>query len=341
MAIGAPTGVDISVVVPTYKGSASLPDLVERTEAFFARRQLCGEIVIVNDASPDGTWSVVQRLADAHPSVVGIDLLTNHGQARTTLCGIAHARGEFVATMDDDLQQWPEDLERLYDALAEHPEWDAAVGTWSRDQPSLAKRVGSWAHAAVDRYAYGTPKDYRHTSFRMMRRPLADALVEYDTRTPVLGPLIRQLSSQVYNVEVRHSPRTLGSSTITLRESLDRVITNIVHGTNLPLRLLSRLGVFAAVLSCLLSAVLLVDWLLGSHRTPGWASVFLAVTFFGGMCLIGIATIGRYLSVVLEETRGSPKWAVRRVVAAGVPGEVPVPYTGPRPLEDHRAADTA
>jgi dolichol-phosphate mannosyltransferase/undecaprenyl-phosphate 4-deoxy-4-formamido-L-arabinose transferase len=339
MTAGRTADIDISVVVPTYKGGQSLPELVQRTETFFLERELRGEIVIVNDASPDGSWSVVQRLAAAHPTVVGIDLLTNHGQARATLCGIAHARGELVATMDDDLQQWPEDLGRLYDALAEHPEWDAAIGTWGRDQPSLAKRLGSWVHAAVDQYAQGTPKGFRHTSFRMMRRPLADALCEHDTRTPVLGPLVRQLSSEVHNVEVRHSPRSVGSSTITLRESIDRVVTNIIHGTTLPLRILSRLGVFAAVVSALLSAVLFINWIFGAHHSPGWASVFLATTFFGGMCLIGIATIGRYLSVVLEETRGSPKWAVRRVVLAeSVPAEVP--FTGPRPIED-RAADTA
>jgi len=109
--------------------------------------------------------------------------------------------------MDDDLQQWPEELGKLLDALKEHPEWDAAVGSWHRDHESMTRRVGSWVHARVDRYVHGTPVGYRHTSFRLLRRPLADALVEHGTRTPVLSPMVRQMSSQVYNVEVRHSER--------------------------------------------------------------------------------------------------------------------------------------
>ena len=248
------SGIDISVVVPTYRGAESLRELVARAQALFAERGLSGEIVLVNDASPDSTWSVIGELTRDHTGVVGVDLLTNHGQARATLCGIAYARGRFIATMDDDLQHWPEDLGVLYDALEAHPDWDAVVGTWPRDHPQLIKRFGSWLHGTVDRRIQGTPKGFRHSSFRMMRRPLADALVEHETRTPVLSPLVVQLSNQVHNVEVRHSERKHGTSTITFRESIDRVVTNIIHGTTLPLRILARLGAAAAFLSAVAAA---------------------------------------------------------------------------------------
>jgi hypothetical protein len=121
----------------------------------------------------------------------------------------------------------------------------------------------------------------------------------------------------VHNVEVAHSERPFGQSTITLRESVDRVITNIIHGSTLPLRLLARLGVVAAMFSVLIGLYFLARWVAGIQTPPGWASVMLATVFFGGMILIGIATIGRYLSVIVEETRGRPKWAVRNVVDAG------------------------
>jgi hypothetical protein len=315
--------IDISVVVPTYKGIASLPDLVARSQAFFDSRQLRGEIILVNDASPDATWSVIEELARVNSSVIGVDLMTNHGQALATLCGIAHARGRLVATMDDDLQQWPEELGKLIDGLEEHPEWDGAVGTWDRDQTQLLKRVGSWVHAATDRYVQGTPSGFRHTSFRLLRRPLADALVEHQTRTPVLGPLIRQLSSQIHNVEVRHSERPHGRSTITMRESVNRVITNIIHGTTLPLRLLARLGFAAATFSVLVGIWFTARWMAGIQTPPGWASVMLATVFFGGMILVGISIVGRYLGVIVEETRGRPKWAVRRVLDVGHLAELP------------------
>ena len=90
--VRATPSIDISVVVPTYKGAASLPELVARLDAFFASRQLHGEVVLVNDSSPDDTWPVIERVARLHSSVVAIDLMSNEGQALATLCGIAHAR---------------------------------------------------------------------------------------------------------------------------------------------------------------------------------------------------------------------------------------------------------
>jgi dolichol-phosphate mannosyltransferase/undecaprenyl-phosphate 4-deoxy-4-formamido-L-arabinose transferase len=335
--VRATESIDISVVVPTYKGARSLDDLVRRTEAFLAERTLRGEIILVNDSSPDDTWSVIERLTRAHQSVVGIDLMTNEGQALATLCGIAHARGRFVATMDDDLQQWPEDLGKLLDALDEHPDWDAAIGSWDRDHNTLSKRFGSWMHARVDHYVHGTPRGFRHTSFRLMRRPLADALVEHQTRTPVLSPMVRQLSSQVYNVEVRHSAREHGGSTITLRESVRRVITNVVHGTTLPLRLLSRLGAAAAALSVILTVFFVARWAVGIQTPPGWASDVLLILFFGGMSLLGIGIIGRYLGVIVEETRGRPKWGVRRVLDSRRVAELPYDEGDP----DAAEAETA
>jgi dolichol-phosphate mannosyltransferase/undecaprenyl-phosphate 4-deoxy-4-formamido-L-arabinose transferase len=312
--------------------------LVARTEAFFTARPIRGEIVLVNDASPDATWSVIEELARSHNCVVGLDLMSNHGQALATLCGIAHARGRLVATMDDDLQQPPEELGKLLDALDTHPEWDAAIGRWDRDQAKVSKRFGSWLHAAVDRYVQGTPGSFRHTSFRVLRRPLADALVEHETRTPVLSPLIRQLSGQVHNVDVEHAERPYGTSTITLRESVNRVTTNIIHGTTLPLRILSRLGAAAAAFSLLLAAFFIARAAAGIQTPPGWASQTLITVFFGGMCLLGIGVIGRYLGVIVEETRGRPKWAVRTVLDVGRLTELPLEEGS---LDGPSEADTA
>ena len=79
----------------------------------FDRRGLSFEILLVNDASPDGTWGVIEQLSADDDRVIGVDLLSNHGQPMATMCGLAIARGELVATMDDDLEHRPDQLERV------------------------------------------------------------------------------------------------------------------------------------------------------------------------------------------------------------------------------------
>lgn len=304
---------ELSIVVPTYRGAESVGELLDRIAATLRERDSNYEVIVVNDASPDDTWERLEGLAPQHPELVAVDLLANRGQAVATLAGMAHARGDLVATMDDDLQQPPEQLPVLLDALAANPRWDAAVGTWRRDH-GIFRAAGSWVHAVVDRLAHGTPTSFRHTSFRVMRRPLVDALLAHETRTPVLGPLITQLSSQTHNVPVEHHDRKYGSSTITLRESITRVFTNLIHGTTLPLRLLSRLGLIVAFASLVVSLVFLIRWILGTDAPPGWTSSFLATMFFGGVILFGIGLLGEYTSVVIKEVRRPPKWNVRALL---------------------------
>lgn len=312
---------DLSVVVPTYRNGAGLADLSRRVLAVFDAERIDGELILVNDQSPDDTWQIVERLAAADQRIHGVDLLANHGQAEATICGLAHANGALVATMDDDLQQLPEDLPVLLRALDDDPSLDCVVGSWERDQKGRVKRMGSWIHARVDEVVHGTPRGFRHTSFRVLRRPLVAALVAHETRTPVLGPLVSQMSGRIANVEVRHQDRHRGRSTIGIRESVSRVVTNAIHGTEWPLHFITAVGVAASILSVLVGALFLARWIAGVSTPPGWASVFLATVFFGGLVLLAIATIGRYLAVVLQETRGRPRWSVRRVTT-GVATEV-------------------
>src|SRR5688572_33480934 len=103
----------VSVVIPTYNSAPSLELLLDRLAAVLSRRGVEFEIVMVNDASPDDTLPVLERLALGRPYLRVIDLQINHGQARATMCGLAHTSGDLVATMDDDLQQPPEQLDTL------------------------------------------------------------------------------------------------------------------------------------------------------------------------------------------------------------------------------------
>lgn len=304
--------VDLSVVVPTYRGALSLPELLTRLAEALGPRALRYEVVVVNDASPDETWPVLEKLRVQHPELVAIDLLANHGQARATLCGLAHARGALVATMDDDLQHPPEQLPVLIDALEQHLDWDAVVGSWTRDEGVL-RDLGSRVNEAVDRFAHGTPRGFRHSAFRVLRRPVVDALVAHETRTPVLWSLLGQTAARVRNVEVAHRPRPYGRSGFRFRDGMRTVMTSFFHASTLPLRALSAFGIVCSLLSFLLGLVFAGRWLLGVQTPPGWASSFMAVVFFGGATLFGVGLIGEYVSLVMQEVRRPPRYAIRAI----------------------------
>jgi len=232
------------------------------------------------------------------------------------MCGLSYARGTLVATMDDDLQHPPEELAKLLDALEGHSEWDAVVGKWPRDE-GLVRNLGSWLHEVSDRIAYGTPKGFRHTSFRVMRRPVAQALVEHQTRTPAVGPLMKQVTTRINNVEIEHHDRPYGRSGFSIGDGARRVVSNFLHGTTLPLRLLSRFGLASAALAVGLGLYFFIRWLLGYATPAGWVSSFLAIVFFGGAALFGIGILGEYTHLMIREVRRPPRWSIREELRGG------------------------
>lgn len=304
--------VDVSVVVPVYNSQQTLPELVDRITGTLAGIVASHEIILVNDGSADESWSVIERLAREHHGVIGIDLLRNHGQDIATMCGMDHARGRVVATLDDDLQQPPEELAVLFAHLQQRPDLDAVVGTWAHDQ-GLVRNLGTRLNAVLDRASNGTPRGFHHTAFRLMRRATVDAILASRTRTPIVWALLTQTTSRVENVTVRHAARQHGASGYTLYAATRLVLKNFLQGTTLPLRLLSVLGFVSASIAFLLIVLLLVRWAAGVSTPPGWASSTLAVTFFGGMTLFGIGLIGEYLRLLIIEAR-SARWTVREVV---------------------------
>lgn len=303
---------DLSIVIPTYRSEASLPSLVERLHSVLAGLGRSHEVLLINDASPDETWATIGRLTAQYPETLrGIDLLHNHGQHVATMCGLAHARGALVVTMDDDLQHPPEELPKLLDALESHPEWDAVMGRWGRDQGVL-RGMGSAIHAWADRLANGTPKGVRYSAYRVMRRPVVDAMVAHRTRLPVVGPLLTSVTSRVHNVDVRHDARAEGRSNFRFGHGVTAVMANVIQGSTLPLRVMSLFGVIVAAAAFAIGGVFLVRAMTGAPTPPGWASAFLATMFFGGMILVQIGLLGQYVHVIVQEVRQRPRWDVRR-----------------------------
>ena len=224
---------ELSVVVPTYRGAESLPQLVAGLREALPGRDW--ELILVNDCSPDDTWRVVCDLAEADPRVRGIDLLTNHGQITATLCGMASARGDLVATMDDDLQHPPDQLPLLVDHLQAHPELDAVIGSWDLDQ-GFGRNLGTKVFATVDRIANGGPAGFRYTAFRVMRRAIAETLVSQETRAPAIGPLLVKTTQRVANVDVRHDARAFGRSSFRFARGVTVVASNFRQGSTRPSR---------------------------------------------------------------------------------------------------------
>lgn len=306
---------DLSIVIPCYQAEASLDRLVAELDDVCATNGWNHEIVLVNDASPDGTWAKIDQISQAKDHVIGVDLLSNHGQPMATMCGLSMASGRLVATMDDDMEHRPDQLPVLIRRLEEDAGIDAVVATWPIERGGF-RDIGSKIHSYADRIAWGTPKDFRHTAYRVMRRPVRDALVAYETRSPVVGPMMNRLAHRVENVTVDNGERAHGRSGFSTREGVRRVVLNFSSGSTAPLKLMTITGFGLALLGFLVGAFLLARWAGGADSPSGWLSVILTLLVIGGANLCAIGVLGGYAEVIVREVRRSPRWSVRNVTNA-------------------------
>jgi uncharacterized membrane protein YhaH (DUF805 family) len=158
---------------------------------------------------------------------------------------------------------------------------------------------------------YDKPDNIRTSSFRIMRKEVADIAVLYRTASPQLGPLIVCITRKIMNVPVAHRPRSRGKSGYSLRTLLRETLRSVVNASLAPLRLVSGIGMFFAFVSFLYGAVLVVRRLHGDIGVAGYTSLIVAIAFFSGMILFSIGMLGEYIGRIINEVTGMPRYTIR------------------------------
>jgi glycosyltransferase involved in cell wall biosynthesis len=231
---------NISIIVPVYNGSESLPLLVERLANVLPAVYRNFELILVNDGSRDQSWDAISTLSGNYPWVTGLNLARNYGQHNALLCGIRQAQYEFIITMDDDLQNPPEEIPLLLDKLAEG--FDVVYGTPAREQHGLWRNLASQMTKIALQGAMGVDTARKVSSFRAIRTSVRDAFAAYHGFSVNMDVLLTWGTNRFTAIPVRHDPRSLGSSNYTLPKLIIHGLNMLTGFTTLPLQLASITG---------------------------------------------------------------------------------------------------
>ncbi len=271
------------------------------------------EIILLNDASSDDTWNEIVDIVNHSSFVRGIDLMFNTGQFRTVLCGLQHAQGEYIILLDDDFQNPPEEIPKLIQKMESDPDLDCVIGEYRKKHHSLVRNLGSALYRYSVARLYSMPTSIKLTSFILMKRKLAEGLCQHGTVSPVLGVLIYQTTSRVANTLVDHKPRIEGNSGYSFPGLVRIVLDNIFGASVLPLRLVTVLGLSAAIAGVVLTTYYFVKYFTGGIGAPGFMTQVILIIVFGGMTLFSIGLIGEYLIRIIDEVRQPPRYVIRQV----------------------------
>lgn len=301
-----------SIVVPVYRSEKTLGPLYERIkDVFDDELKSSFELVLIDDGSQDGSWEKMLELHQQDQRVKIVQLAGNFGQHNALICGFSHARGEFVVTMDDDLQHPPEEIPKLIQAMETHPNADVVIGSYREKKHSRMRNLGTRAMNWFISKIFGKEPDLQLGSFRLMRAVIVEAMLQTRMEKPRVGILILQLSNRIVNTTVDHDPRKFGESGYTFKRLTKDFVGNILSNSALPLHIVSYLGFASSILSLILTFVYLYRYFFVGISVPGWTTLVLLTLFYFGILLFSIGIIGEYLIKILKESRRMPRYVVR------------------------------
>lgn len=306
---------ELSLVIPVYNGSQTIGSLVERIETVFRSRSF--EVILVNDGSEDESELVGVKLAEKFPqSVTFVQLSRNFGEHSADLAGLSYARGKYIAVLDDDGQNPPEEIGPMLAELKRR-DYDVVYGHYIDKQHSWFRNAGSQFNDRIATLMLGKPKDLYLSSFKVMNRFLVNEIVKYRGPYPYIDGLIYRATRKIGQIRVEHRASTSGPSRYTLRKLIRLWLNMFLNFSIAPLRLAVYVGLLTSCLSVLALLFILVDkiWIT-PDLTLGIPTVLGSIVLFSGIQLMMLGLVGEYLGRLYLDQTGTPQYVVRYATGA-------------------------
>ncbi len=304
---------DISVVIPVFGCPGAIPDLCRRLNESLTQMKVSYEIILVDDCDKMGSWEKVEAAARADSRVKAIGLARNSGQGHAITAGIAASKGDWIVTMDCDLQDAPEKIHILYDKVREENLDVVFVRRQKRKDPLITRAFSRLFHRIFS-YLSQLPFDYELGTYLIASRRSADYFVRSKDRGRDFTMYLVWLGLPHAFVEFEHENRFEGKSSYTFARKWKYAVGVMTTFSNKILDIPIRFGLFCAFLSLLYIIYALVQYFAFNGNPEGWTTLAAAVFFFGGLILSTLGIIGVYLGNVFDVTKDRPLYIVRETI---------------------------
>lgn len=307
---------ELSLVIPVYNGSRTIGALVEHTIKVFGSTSF--EIVLVNDGSEDGSETACAELAAKFPqNVTFVHLSRNFGEHSAVLAGFTQARGRYIAVLDDDGQNPPEEVVRMLDEL-KRKNLDVVYGHYIEKKHSWFRNLGSRFNDRIATLMLHKPKDLYLSSFKVMNRFLADEITKYRGPYPYTDGLIYRVTRNIGQIPVEHRTSAGGPSRYTLRRLVHLWLNMFLNFSIKPLRLSIYVGLLTSCLSVIALVAIVIDRLwITPDVTLGIPTVLGTIVLLAGIQLMILGLVGEYLGRLYLDHTGTPQYVVRYTIRDG------------------------
>jgi glycosyltransferase involved in cell wall biosynthesis len=301
----------ISVVSPVYKAEGCVAELCRRIKLALEPLTSDFEIILVEDRSPDQSWSAIKEECVKDGRVLGIRLAKNFGQHRAITAGLDVASGDWVVVMDCDLQDPPEKIPLLYAKALEGNE--IVVAEFEDRQESAIRQRISKLFWAVLSWLAGIRFDPRVGNFRIMSKQVVENFRCYREQLRLLGGVIALMGFTTASISFKREERFAGETSYSLSKLLGVALDIALAYSDKPLKISVVAGLVMAGLSVMVGSIILLLGLLGMINVSGWASIMVSLYFIGGLIIVNLGVIGYYLGMTFNETKRRPLYVIESI----------------------------
>ena len=302
----------LTIVSPVYRGEKMVAELVRRNVESVSSITDDYEIILVNDASPDNSWTEIVKQCAANPKVKGINLSRNFGQHYAITAGLHYATGEWVVVMDCDLQDRPEEIPNLYRKAREG--FDIVYARRAVRKDGFVKKSTSALFYRVFRHLSGIESDKAIANFGIYHKRVIEEFNRMPERTRFFPSQIKYLGFKDASIDVEHSGRPEGKSSYSLLKRFKLGLDVIVSNSNKPLRFAVGLGFGMSALAFLLALYNVIARWMGVIQVPGYTTTVFSIWFVGGLLLWVMGIMGLYIGKIYDQVKGRQLFIVKDIV---------------------------
>lgn len=305
---------NISVVVPIYKSQNTLELLYSRLETTLNQIAECWEVVFVNDGSPDSSWEKIEWLIKSKSNIVGVKFSRNFGQHNALLAGIRRTRFSTIITLDDDLQNPPEEISKLLIKISEG--YDLVYGIPEKKQHSFFRNLSSSITRITLSSIMGASAARNVTSFRVFKKTLTSAFDDYNGDFVSVDALLSWGTNKIGQTSVLHEERKEGTSNYSFKKLMRHCLTMMTSYSSLPLRVASFVGFVCTTFGVGILFYVLGRYFIEGDSVPGFPFLASVISIFSGAQLFSLGIIGEYLGRVHFRSMGKPSYVIENVITS-------------------------
>ncbi len=300
---------EITVVIPAYKCEMCIDELYTRIAKTLERLCLSFEIIFINDASPENDWEAIKKLSIADKRVKGINFSRNFGQHYAITAGLDSARGNWIVIMDCDLQDQPEEIEKLYNKAKEG--YEIVYARRAERKDGFLKKLSSKLFYKVLSFLTDVEQDETVGNFGIYSRRSIEAVKSLKENLRYFPVKIRWVGFSSTTIPVEHSANRDRESSYNLRRLFSLALDVMLATSNKPLKLVVQLGMLISATSFIFAVYLLIKALSGDYLIAGWPSLIVSIWFLSGIIIFILGIIGLYVGKTFDETKNKPLYIIK------------------------------